>query len=273
VEIVDAVSAAVAQRDAGRLLELIHFYRRSCTDQLGIGAIPCPPEQAVGSPVTVIGSGACEGSFSAIDSQYPPQIAANFVATGPYQVDSRIYAIARQPPFIGEDIPGDYLIVFASAHALAVDSAGITYFLFPCGQSPRERVDPRRGFLLWPAVPLDPATWRNGTVQCPMPPAVIVPPKGVEMGDAKQGLCVVWANDYSDESGFRVSVRYEGGELFSHSIPANEHDFVFPAAEAPVLTGPDCVKRRSFTIEVVVLRPSGEEPVGASSVVAECRPR
>ena len=118
----------------------------------------------------------------------------------------------------------------------------------------------------------DPAKWRNGTARCPMPPYVKVPPTGVERGAATVAFCVVWANEYPDETGFRVSVRYhEGGDLFVHTIPADEHDFVFPAADAPILTGPECARRRSFTIEVVVLRPSGEEPVGASSVVAECR--
>jgi len=117
----------------------------------------------------------------------------------------------------------------------------------------------------------DPAKWRNGTARCPMPPHVLVPPTGVERGDATQAFCVVWANQYPDESGFRVSVRYhEGGEQFEHIIPADEHDFVFPAAEAPVLFAPDCTARRSYTIEVFVIRPGGDEPVGAVSTVAEC---
>jgi hypothetical protein len=128
--------------------------------------------------------------------------------------------------------------------------------------------------LPWPAPTAtpDPAKWRFGTARCPMPPYISVPSTGVELGNANVAFCVVWATDYPDETGFRVSVRYhEGGDLFVHTIPADEHDFVFPAAEAPVLVGPDCTRRRSFTVEVVVLRPSGEEPVGASGVVAECR--
>jgi hypothetical protein len=94
---------------------------------------------------------------------------------------------------------------------------------------------------------------------------------GVEQGDATKGFCVVWANEYPDELGFRVAVAYgEGGDAFSHVVAADEHDFVFPADEAPVLTGPQCTKRWRFTITVVVVRPSGEEPVGAVATVAEC---
>lgn len=106
-----------------------------------------------------------------------------------------------------------------------------------------------------------------------MPPHVSVPPTGVALGDATQAFCVVWANEYPDESGFRVSVRYhEGGEQFQHTIPPDEHDFVFPAAEAPILSGPECTARRSYTIEVFVIRPGGDEPVGAVGVIAECGP-
>lgn len=117
----------------------------------------------------------------------------------------------------------------------------------------------------------DPAKWRNGTARCPMPPHVSVPPTGVERGDATQAFCVVWANEYPDESGFRVSVRYHvGGEQFEHTIPPDEHDFVFPPAEAPVPSGPECTARQSYTIEVFVIRPAGAEPVGAVGGVAEC---
>ncbi len=103
-----------------------------------------------------------------------------------------------------------------------------------------------------------------------MPPDVTVPPAGIERGDATKGFCVVWANDYPDELGFRVAATYEGGEVFTHVVAADQHDFAFPADEAPVLTGPQCIKRRSFTVTVVVVRPSGEEPVGAVATVAEC---
>ena len=116
----------------------------------------------------------------------------------------------------------------------------------------------------------DPARWRLGTERCPMPPHVTVPAKGVEQGDATKGFCVAWANDYPDELGFRVAVAYEGGEVFTHPVAPDEHDFVFPAEEAPVLTGPQCTSRRSFTITVVVVRPGSEEPVGATAAVAEC---
>ena len=61
-----------------------------------------------------------------------------------------------------------------------------------------------------------------------------------------------------------------GGEQFEHTIPADEHDFVFPPAEAPIPSGPECTARQSYTIEVFVIRPAGDEPVGAVGGVAEC---
>lgn len=115
-----------------------------------------------------------------------------------------------------------------------------------------------------------PAIWRNGTVRCPMPAHVTVPPNGAALGDANKGFCIVWSGEFPDESGFRVEVRYGGGEIFSHAVGPDEHDFVFPPEEAPVLTGPGCSRRKDFTMTVFVVQPSGETPIGGMAVVAEC---
>ena len=118
-----------------------------------------------------------------------------------------------------------------------------------------------------------PAIWRNGTARCPMPPHVTVPPNGAARGDATKGFCIVWSSDFPDESGFRVLVSYGGGEVFSHTVGPDEHDFIFPPEEAPVLTGPGCSRRKDFTMTVFVIRPRGEEPIGGMATVAECGPR
>ena len=118
----------------------------------------------------------------------------------------------------------------------------------------------------------DPAIWRNGTVRCPMPPHVNVPPNGAAQGDATKGFCIVWSNDFPDELGFRVQVRYGGrGETFSHTVGPDEHDFVFPPEEAPVHKGPQCDDRKDWTVTVYVVRPGGETPIGGGATASECR--
>lgn len=113
--------------------------------------------------------------------------------------------------------------------------------------------------------------WRAGTPRCPMPPHVVVGPRGVFRGDAAAGLCVVWAEEFTDERGFTVSLVYtESGERFAHSLPPDQHDFVVPANEAPSLTEPGCSNRRAFRIEVFVQRGLQPEPVGGVAGVAEC---
>ncbi len=104
-----------------------------------------------------------------------------------------------------------------------------------------------------------------------MPPHITVPPTGVERGAATKAFCVVWANEYPDELGFRVSVVYENGEVFTHLIGPDEHDFVFPPEEAPVLSGP-CIysRQRGHSLSVVVVRPGGDEPVGGVAMVGGC---
>ena len=107
----------------------------------------------------------------------------------------------------------------------------------------------------------DPAIWRNGTVRCPMPPHVTVPPNDAALGDATKSFCIVWSGDFPDESGFRVLLTYyEGGDIFSHTVGPDEHDFVFPPEEAPVLTGPECTKRRSFPLLCSSFGRAGKHP-------------
>jgi hypothetical protein len=104
-----------------------------------------------------------------------------------------------------------------------------------------------------------------------MPVGLYVPPSGIESAFVAGRMCVVWANEYPDELGFRVSLRYDGGERFEHLVDPDSHDFVFPPTEQPILSGPGCFARHVWTLEVFVLLPSGAEPVGATSVIAECR--
>jgi hypothetical protein len=65
-----------------------------------------------------------------------------------------VYAVIRDRPFTGPGpgalVPGDYMIVFASAHMLTVDSGGITYIHFPCDARAPDRVRNRTQFLLPP---------------------------------------------------------------------------------------------------------------------------
>jgi hypothetical protein len=111
---------------------------------------------------------------------------------------------------------------------------------------------------------------REGPERCAMPPHVTVPASGVALGDASKAFCVVWAGGFPDATAFRISVRYEGGERFTHEVAPSEREFVFPPSEAPILSGPECTARRSYTVEVFVVRANGDEPVGAAAVSVEC---
>lgn len=129
---VDQVVDAVAERDAKKLAALLHFWPRPCTEQKGIGAIPCPKGAPVGTPVAVAGSGSCDGS--AFLQPGDPSIASviqTFLdrATG-------LYAVVTSPTFRSERaIPGTYQVVFEPGVAISVDEQGITYLIFGCGQA------------------------------------------------------------------------------------------------------------------------------------------
>jgi hypothetical protein len=81
-------------------------------------------------------------------------------------------------------------------------------------------------------------------------------------------LCVVWADEFSDETAFRVEVTYIGDPSvkasFVHFVAANETSFQFPLDESPQLSGPTFLSRHSANIRVSALRPSVESHVGGT---------
>ncbi len=118
------------------LVGLIHYYELPCTPPTGIGVVPCAPGSEPGTPSLVVGGGQCEGVFiskgdpaisNAMDSFMNDPNAPTF--------DPHLYAVLKRAVFAkNPEIPGDYLVVFSSGHALAVDAEGITYYLFPCSR-------------------------------------------------------------------------------------------------------------------------------------------
>ena len=164
------------------------------------------------------------------------------------------------------------VVVIATAGLLFAACGGAGQTAADATVSPGSKTFIPESGSVTPSPTVEAAKWQQGTARCPVPPHVFVPPSGVALGAATKAFCVVWANEYSDGVGFRVSVEYASGEVFTHQIPPGQHDFVFPSSEAPILSGPLCTGRRSYSISVIVLRNGGEEPVGEVSVIAECAP-
>jgi hypothetical protein len=142
VPVVDAVVAAAEQSDPQKLAALIHYYTLPC-EHLAMASIPCAPGQPVGSPSAVFGGGVCEGDFYLKGDPRIPGVLANFLSPPPPvrplttsvpALDGRLYAVIKRPVFPSEArVPGEYLIVFASGHVIAVDSQGLTWFGLTCG--------------------------------------------------------------------------------------------------------------------------------------------
>ena len=95
---------------------------------------------------------------------------------------------------------------------------------------------------------------------------------GDKVAVARDPFCLVWRDDYADETGFRIVLHYlTGDETFTYRLPAGQTQFVIPTADAPQSARRPC-DRSSFSITVYALRPGSETLVGGFALEAECRP-
>jgi hypothetical protein len=79
--------------------------------------------------------------------------------------------------------------------------------------------------------------------------------------------CITWADEFKDETGFRVVLKYGGGESFEYFAAADTVEFIPPAAHVEGLGSPEYgIARKDYGLEVWAIRPGGEEPVGAMFV-------
>ena len=92
-------------------------------------------------------------------------------------------------------------------------------------------------------------------------------------GRAGEDICVVWEDNYTDETGFEVILEYpsEGARL-TYPLPPNTEVFVFPAADQPraVPSAEACRRRTLHSVQVVVHRPSGTLSVGGFAAQGHC---
>lgn len=81
-----------------------------------------------------------------------------------------------------------------------------------------------------------------------------------------------WKDRWQVERGFRVELRYGGGESFNSTVPPDQTSFFFPETDWPAVGQPmpQCLARKDYLVEVRVLLPGGDEPAGAVAVSGEC---
>jgi hypothetical protein len=126
---VDEAMQAVEARDEPGLAALLHYFPWPCTTKVGIGAFPCIEGEVEGTEAEAIAMSGCEGSFHRKGTE-TAELIANFIRFN----DGKLYAVLRATPYrLGEQVPGDYLILYANGQSIGVDAGGITYLHFACG--------------------------------------------------------------------------------------------------------------------------------------------
>ena len=87
-------------------------------------------------------------------------------------------------------------------------------------------------------------------------------------------FCVVWADTFDDEQGFRITLQYlgTGGETFTYETGPHATQFAVPEQDRPRTEESRdlCARRGSFSIQVVALREGGQEIVGGMAMDGEC---
>jgi hypothetical protein len=99
------------------------------------------------------------------------------------------------------------------------------------------------------------------------------PHSSPQFGVGFEPLCVVWPDRFSDESGFLVRLTYlRSGDVFEHTVPANETSYTWPPAEQPNLEDPDsCADRGTIQVDVFAMIGDALTPIDGMSANAECR--
>ena len=113
-------------------------------------------------------------------------------------------------------------------------------------------------------------------VTAPVPPAECAVEQSSHddptFGIGFEPLCVSWADRFSDESGFLVRLAYlRSGDVFEHTVPANETSYTWPRVEQPNLEDPDsCADRGTIQIDVFAMIGDTLTPIDGMSANAEC---
>ncbi|HZD56114.1 MAG TPA: hypothetical protein VE136_05305 [Anaerolineales bacterium] len=85
--------------------------------------------------------------------------------------------------------------------------------------------------------------------------------------------CVVWVDEFEDEMGFRVILKYwSSGEIFVYEVGSNVTQLVLPREHAPRLdeSQEQALRRHDIQISVLALRPGHKPwPVGEMGLVAD----
>ena len=86
-------------------------------------------------------------------------------------------------------------------------------------------------------------------------------------------FCIAWLDEFSDELGFRITLRYLGSqEEFVYQVGPDVHDFFFPASDWPdALSATPCascsIRRKDFSVLVQALLPTGEITMGGFATI------
>ncbi len=92
-------------------------------------------------------------------------------------------------------------------------------------------------------------------------------------GDAGE-FCIVWQDEFEDETGFRVTLNYgNGAEMFVYETGPDSTSFFPPSADSPPGSDADldtCVARSRRFVFVQALFPGGVIPVRGGEMEAEC---
>jgi hypothetical protein len=83
----------------------------------------------------------------------------------------------------------------------------------------------------------------------------MVRPNGADLGIGYEPFCIAWTDIYSDETGFRVELRY-GASPIVYNVPANKNELYPPPQDWPLANGKGDVQ-----VTVYAIRPSGVEVV------------
>lgn len=147
VQIVDATIRALEGGDAAAVAGLFNYFTVPCSTGTGIGGAECPPGTADGTPVEVIGSGGCEGTYI---YRGDSGTAANSFARGLLSQPLGVYAVVRTSSKV-HGFPAGYAVIAVTlgpgtprVRAITLAADGITGAFSGCG--PQSLEDMARRF-------------------------------------------------------------------------------------------------------------------------------
>jgi hypothetical protein len=81
-------------------------------------------------------------------------------------------------------------------------------------------------------------------------------------------FCIVWVDDYDNETGFRIVLKYGNGDIFVYEVPANTSQLIVPKEGAPRLgeSLEQYLRRSSWQITVYAVGPDFLGTVGGMGI-------